>query len=267
MKVKNGWLTVGKRTMEYLKFGSGEQALFLIPGLGDGLRTVKGLARVFSLQYRRLAKKRTVYVLSRVNELPEGYTTRSMAADLAAAMDVLGLDKVDLIGVSQGGMIAQWFAIDYPERLGRLVLTVTAARPNPMSLGCLERWLAFAEKGDYAGLTIDTAEVSYTEKTLKWMRLMNPLLTRIGRPKGFDRFRVQAISCLEHNAFDRLPEIRAETLILGAEEDQIVGAEGSRELDRQIPHSRLYLYKGYGHGVYYEKKKDWLERICAFLQI
>ena len=86
---KNGTLRLGTRTMDYISYGSGPDIIIMIPGLGDGLRTVKGTAAGFALLYDDFAKNHTVYAFSRVNELEEGYTTEKMAEDLVLAMDSL----------------------------------------------------------------------------------------------------------------------------------------------------------------------------------
>lgn len=44
------------KSMDYVTFGKGKQPLVIIPGLGDGVQTVKGKAQLFSLSYRLLAK-------------------------------------------------------------------------------------------------------------------------------------------------------------------------------------------------------------------
>ena len=105
---KNATLSMNGKTMDYVTFGKGKQPLVIIPGLGDGLQTVKGKAQLFSLSYRLLAKRYKIYVFSRINELRQGYTTRDMAADVAEAMETLNLDTAYVMGISQGGMIAQW---------------------------------------------------------------------------------------------------------------------------------------------------------------
>ena len=265
MPVKNLALALsGGRTMAAAVFGRGEKPLVLLPGLGDGLRTVKGGAAAFALSYRTLAEGHTVYFLSRANELVERVTTRQMAADTAEAMELLGLAGADVAGVSQGGMIAQWLAVDRPDLVDRLVLTVTAARPNALSAGSLDRWLALAEAGDYRELMIDTAENTYTPAYLRKLRLAYPLLTRIGKPRDFTRFRLQAAAARAHDAFDRLSDIRCPTLVQGASEDRVVGPEASREIAGTIPDSTLYMYEGYGHAVY-EEARDWQRRTAEFL--
>ena len=106
---KGKTLYLNKKSMDYVTFGKGKQPLVIIPGLGDGLQTVKGMAMPFSITYRILAKRYKIYVFSRINELRQGYTTRDMAADVAEAMEALNLDTSYVMGISQGGMIAQWW--------------------------------------------------------------------------------------------------------------------------------------------------------------
>ena len=142
------------------------------------------MALPFAFLYRRLAKDFTVYVFSRRRVLSQGMTTREMAEDLNDAMDALGLSSVSLVGVSQGGMISQWLAIDHPEKVEKLVLTVTLSRPNDTVRDVICRWDKMAEQGDYKGIMLDTAERSYSEKRLKQARLEYRLLGSAGKP-GF----------------------------------------------------------------------------------
>ncbi|MBR4579204.1 MAG: alpha/beta hydrolase [Oscillospiraceae bacterium] len=263
LKTKNGCLYLPAGEMDYIRFGTGERTLVLLPGVGDGLKTVKGMALPFALLYRALTGDFTVYGFSRRRELPEHMTTREMAEDLNAAMEALGLDRAAVVGVSQGGMIAQWLAIDHPDKVGRLVLTVTLARPNPVVKDVIERWSEMARRGDYRGIMLDTAERSYSPRRLKAARMEYKLLGSLGKPKSFGRFLTQAESCLTHDAFDRLGKIACPTLVIGGREDRIVTGAASEELAERIPNSELYMYDGLGHGLY-EEAPDWLERVAAF---
>jgi pimeloyl-ACP methyl ester carboxylesterase len=121
---KNGKVKIGNTDMDYISFGKGEKNLIMIPGLGDGLKTVHGSAVTMAVMYRHYAKMYKVYVFSRKNLMEERYTTREMAKDQVSAMEKLGITKADVLGVSQGGMIAQFIAIDYPEFVEKLVLAV-----------------------------------------------------------------------------------------------------------------------------------------------
>lgn len=260
---KNGRLNLKTGEMDYIRFGSGKKALIMIPGVGDGLKTVKGMALLFALLYRSLAKDFTVYVLSRRVELTPHMTTREMAEDLAAAMDVLHLPSAAVVGVSQGGMIAQWLAIDHPEKVDRLVLTVTLSRPNPTARDVIGRWMEMAKRGDYSGIMLDTAERSYFPKRIRQARITYRLLGNVGKPKSFDRFLVQAESCITHDAYETLVRISCPTLVIGGTDDKIVTGEASREIAARIPNCQLHMYEGLGHGLY-EEAPDFLDRVSAF---
>ena len=260
---KNGRLRLSTGAMDYIRFGRGERVLVMLPGVGDGLRTVKGLALPFALLYRTLAREFTVYVFGRRAELSPGMSTRDMADDQDRAMEALGLVACAVVGVSQGGMIAQWLAIDHPARVGRLVLAVTLARPNPTVTDVVARWTDMAERGDYRGILLDTAERSYSEKRLRQTRLAYALLGNAGKPRSFDRFLVQAASCVAHDAWEELPRIACPTLVIGGAEDRIVTGRASEELAARIPGSELYLYESLSHGLY-EEAPDFWARVAAF---
>ena len=263
---KNGSVRVGNSEMDYISFGNGNKDLIMLPGLGDGLTTVKGMALVFSMLYRIYAKDFTVYVFSRKNHLQEGYTTREMAKDQAEAMTALGITKADVIGISQGGMIAQYLAIDYPDLVDKLILAVTSAKPNEITDKVVSAWMEMAAQGKYRELMIDTAEKSYSDSYLKKYRLFYPLLGRIGKPKNFSRFLIQAASCIAHDAYDELDKIMCPTLVIGGDLDKIVGADSASVTADRIKGSELFIYHGLGHAAY-EEAKDFHERILAFLNL
>ncbi len=263
LNAQNGCLTLPTGDMDYIRFGGGEKPLILIPGVGDGLKTVKGLALPFAVLYRALAKEFTVYVFSRRRALSPGMTTRDMAEDLHLALEALHLSTASVVGVSQGGMIAQWLAIDHPEQVEKLVLAVNLSRPNPTVRDVISRWIGMARRGDYKGIMLDTAERSYSPKRLRSARIAYRLMGNYGKPISFDRFIIQAESCLTHDAFDDLPRIACPTLVIGGEEDRIVTGEASREIAEHIPVCALHMYPGLGHGLY-EEAPDFLTRVAAF---
>lgn len=262
---KNGNLKIDETDMDYISFGNGKKKLVMIPGLGDGLKTAKGMAIPFAILYRSFAKDYTVYVFSRKNRLDEGYTTRDMAKDLHKAMSKLGIERADIVGVSQGGMIAQYLAIDFPEVVNKLVLVVTLARQNDVIQGVIPTWIEMAHKEDYKGIMVDTAEKSYTEKRLKQYRPFYFMLGKVGKPKDFSRFLIMAKACMEHDAYDELDQIKAPTFIIGGDCDKIVSGKASEEIAERIKGSELKMYQGFGHGVY-EEAKDFDQVVLEYLR-
>ena len=73
LAAKNGRLKLSAGELDYIRFGTGSRVLVMIPGLGDGLKTVRGTALPFALAYRRMARDFTVYVFSRRRALAQGY--------------------------------------------------------------------------------------------------------------------------------------------------------------------------------------------------
>lgn len=262
---KNGNLGIDDTNMDYISFGNGKKILIMIPGLGDGLKTAKGMAIPFAILYRSFAKDYKVYVFSRKNRLEEGYTTRDMAKDVHKAMEQLGIGRADIVGVSQGGMIAQYLAIDFPVSVNKLVLVVTLARQNEVIQGVIPSWIEMAQENDYKGIMIDTAEKSYTEQRLKQYRPFYSVLGSVGKPKDFTRFLIMAKACIEHDTYDELAKITAPTLVIGADCDSIVGGKASEEIAECIKGSELKMYQGFGHGVY-EEAKDFNQIVMEFLR-
>jgi pimeloyl-ACP methyl ester carboxylesterase len=211
------------------------------------------------------AKDYTVYMFSRKDTMPEGCSTRDMALHVKQAMDTLGIEKAHILGVSMGGMIAQHLAADFPEKVNKLVLVVTAARSNPILRGCVEEWVDQARRGDHTALMGSNLEKIYSEKYYRQNKWMVPLLGLLTKPKSYDRFLVQAQAVLNHNAWDRLEDISCPTLVMGGAQDKCLGGEASREIAGKIPGAKLRMYEAWGHGLY-EEEMAFNRHVLEFLR-
>ncbi|MBP3683866.1 MAG: alpha/beta fold hydrolase [Oscillospiraceae bacterium] len=262
---KNGVVPFPDGEMDYLRFGTGKKVLIMLPGLGDGLRSVKGMALPMAVLYRMFAKDFTVYAFSRKNSMPAGCSTRDMAEHVVQAMDMLGIEKAHLFGISMGGMIAQHLAADHPEKVEKLVLTVTSARPNPVLEEAIGEWISQAKAGDHTALMDSNLRRIYSEGYYRRNKWMVPLVGRLTRPKSYDRFLVMAQACLDHNGVEKLPAITAPTLVVGGEQDNCLGGEASREIAAAIPGAKLRMFPQWGHGLY-EEAPEFNGEVLAFLR-
>lgn len=261
---KSGEVSIGGTKMAYASFGHGERSFIILPGLSDGLATVRGKALLLAKPYTAFFDQFTVYMFSRKDDMPEGYSIRDMANDQAEALKQLGIRQACVMGVSQGGMIAQYLAIDHPELVERLVLAVTAPYANETVRRFVRSRIEEAQRGDHKSIMIGSAESAYSEKKLRSYRKLYPLLGMIGKPKDYRRFLSNANAILRFNARDALKQIRCPTFIIGGEDDKTVGPEGSRELYEAIAGSKLYMYPGLGHAAF-EEAPDFNQRVFEFL--
>lgn len=251
--------------MDYVSFGKGKEILVMIPGVGDGLKTVKGSAFMFARMYKCLVEDFTVYIFSRKNNLPSVYTNEQMADDMGRVFEKLSIKKANVMGVSQGGMIAQYLGLKYPHLVKSLILTVTMCRQNETVQTIVPKWIDMAKKGDYKGIMIDVAKNSYSESFLKKQLPMYSFIANFSKPKSFDRFITQAQACLVHDSFDEIKNIKCPTLIVGGTDDKIVTAKASYELAQQIDGSVLKMYEGLGHALY-EETADFVPSMVDFIK-
>lgn len=262
--MKNGSVKINDTEMYYVRFGVGEKILTVLPGLSDGLTTVKGKALLLAGPYMKYRKEYTVYMFSRKEDMPEGYSIQDMAADQIRALKLLGIEKTSVLGVSEGGMIAVYMCADAPEMIEKAVLAVTAPAVNPVIEDNIRRWITFTEKGDHKGLMRDTAECMYSGDYLRKNRMALPLISLVGKPETYDRFRINAEAILHCDAENRLSDIRCPVLIIGGKKDRIVGPQASLQMHEMIAGSELYMYETIGHAPN-DEDKAFYDRVFSYL--
>jgi non-heme chloroperoxidase len=189
-----------------------------------------------------------------------GYHPRDFAADLAAFMDALDLGAAILVGGSSGGFIARRFAIDHPGRtLGLVFLGSPASlRDKP---GVLEMWdSTFSVLTDPVppnlvrefteGIVTRPVPRSFLE-TIMRENLKVPARVWRATFKGH----------LEDDSLAELGRIKVPTLIVWGDRDGIIPRSDQWFLAAAIERSRLLVYHGTGHAIYWEKP----DRVAADL--
>ncbi len=255
-------LNVRNMQFDYITFGSGTKPLVMIQGLNT--RGIRGAALSLAFMYRIFAKEYKVYLFDRRTIVHEGITVRDLASDIAAAMDALGITNVDVFGVSQGGMIAQYLAIDRPDLVKKLVLAVTLSQNNDTVIQVVNNWIEMAERGAMKELVADMAEKMYSDDYVKRYRLFMPLLTILQKPKDVERFVILAKSCLTCNTYELLDKIKCPVLVLGGRQDNVVTGEASEEIAEKLG-CRIHMYEHLGHAAY-EEAKDFNQQVYEFLK-
>ena len=247
--------------LNYISFGKGERNLIIIQGLN--VRDIKGAGPSLALMYRMFARDYRVWFFDRRAVVCEGLTCFDLAEDIYRAMRGLNIESADLLGVSQGGMIALALALEHPECVGKMVLGVSAARANENIERVVGKWVDCAKREDHVTLNTEAFSLTYTDAYLRKYKWLMPLLVRAVKPKDFGRFGILASSILDFDCYDRLGEIKCPVLVLAAAEDKITTAEASVEIAEAL-NCEMYIYPEYGHAVY-EETEDFNRRVYEFL--
>ena len=246
-----GTLAIKNGKIEYVKFGTGNKTIVILPGLSydgflDKAEEIEGAYKIF-------AKKYTVYLIDRNLTPNTNYSLIDIVGDTAEALSLLGVKKADFFGASLGGMVATRLAIEYPQLIGKLVLGSTLARPNDTFLNALIRWQTFAIKKETDKLNNDINESIYSSSTLKKYADFFAKKNTVESADKTARFIIYINAVKKVDNYELLDKITAKTMIIGALNDKITTAVGARETADKM-HATYYEYKKYGHAVFDEAK-------------
>ena len=262
INAKEDTLDIQDGTVTYLSFGSGTKPLVMIPGLR--LSGISGGAKAVAWYYRVFLKEYRVYMFDKKDPVTDPCTIHDLAADVAAAMEKLGLKAAYVFGASQGGMIAQDLAIHHPELVSKLVLGVTLSRNNETVQQVVQHWIELADTEGLSAVAEDYIQKGYSEAYLKKYKAFLPLLIKTQKLMPKERFITLAKACLTCDTYEQLERIQCPVLVLGGGKDQIVTGAASLEIAEKL-HCAYHIYDDLSHEAYNEAK-DFNQRIYDFLR-
>ncbi len=250
--------------MDTVRFGDGSEPLIILPGLTikDAFASPGALA----MSYKAFREDFDVTIIGRRRTLPDGYGIRQMAADTMRIIDALGIGEFKVLGISQGGMIAQVMALTDPQRVRRMALACTFARENEHFITLNRRWVAMARVGEYDEVLTDFFAHVYTERyRKKYGKLLMMNRGNITDEEA-DRFIRLAQACRGFSIYDELPDIKVPALVISAEDDQVVTARGSCEIAEQLQNAQLMMLGSeYGHAAC-DEDRSLKKKICEYLK-
>lgn len=184
------------------------------------------------------------------------YKLTDMAADAAGLLDALGIERAHIVGASMGGMIAQTFAIEYPQRTLSLcsIMSTTGdpavGQPHPHVIPILlgPRPQSRADAEDRA----EQAVRAFGSKGLEidWARLRRragEAFDRCFYPVGFARQLVAIIASGDRT--ERLRQLDVPTVVIHGTDDALVDPSGGQATAKAIPGAELIEIEGMGHDL------------------
>lgn len=196
-------------------------------------------------------------------------TTRGMARDAVALLDALALPLVHVFGLSLGGMVAQWLALDAPGRVGGLVLASTAARGLDLSRHGVVRGLRLARcllrSPRQAEACLVRRVLSHTFRREHPAEVARLAALAQAQPASRLGILAQAGAAASHDTHARLGALRARTLVLLGARDGLLRHESIAALAAAVPGARLETLDG-GHDLSLEAPEATAASILAFLR-
>jgi len=257
-------------TIDYDVCGQGEP-LVLIQGLGGPRSGWIFQTRAFSKYYRVITfDNRGV---GKSDKPSQPYTVRTMADDTRALLDCLEVDKAHVLGASLGGMVAQEMAINYPDRVMKLILACTAAgmgHTNGSAVETMGHGSALTEADIKDPRSVDMGRIMSEVIRLSFNRRLSKVFF-VPLAKTYLRFReVQAISgqmeaAVAHSTLDRLDQIKAPTLVIVGTGDRLIPSQSSEMLANMIPGARLVRVNGGSHAFFMEMRGRFNKEVLDFL--
>lgn len=242
-------------------------------GEGEPLLLIMGLGYPSAMWHRSrpvLARQfRTITLDNRgsgKSDVPPGpYAMTLMASDAAAVLDAAGVETAHVFGLSMGGMIAQEFALQYPARVRSLILGCTAAG-GPTAVR--------------AEAEVNRVLMSRDSTPEEMAQAMRPFVYDSGTPvekieedlairrQWFPKpqgYAAQLQGILAWEAYNRLSQITAPTLVIHGESDQLVPPGNGKLIASRIPGAELVLLSHASHIFVTDQTEAAHKTILKFL--
>lgn len=253
----------GGIAMRFFRFGNENgQPFIIIPGVA--LKSVMESEELIRVQYSALAEECCIYVFDRREDAPEDLSIYDMADDTVIALDMLGIKKAVLYGVSQGGMIALTAAIKRPDLISRLIVCSTAPYIPKAAADVFESWAALAESRRREELVMSFAENVYTEGYRRQYHDAFISFADSVTDGELARFVIMSNSFKGFDIRSELSSIAVPVLTIGAKNDKLFGTEGAELIAAQTNGKKI-LYPNDAHGVY-DENADVLVQIAEHLK-
>jgi pimeloyl-ACP methyl ester carboxylesterase len=218
---------------------------------------------------------------------PRAYQFADYVDDVEELRQHLGLERLNLLGHSHGGMVAQGYAARYPDRVERLILASTAPRfaaahEAAMQAGVDKRsgepWyedavaaLAAEEAGEYSSPE-ELAELALREFPFYFARFgdaeeayLESLRAEVPNPDPLLLFNAELLRSFDYRS--DLALVEAPTLVITGEEDFITGPVCAKELAAAMSDAELQILPDTGHFIFIEAREAFRRSVLRFLGV
>ena len=260
------YINIDNKNIHYKQYGDGEVIVFL-NGMLMSTNSWSPFIRTVSKDYNMI----TVDLLDQGrSDSPDGeYTLDTQVEILKKFLDELGLDKVNLLGMSYGGKVALNFICRYPDMIKSLILTNTDSHTTDHMKRVANHWKEVASTLDAFKFLNSTIPYMYSydyyKRNYEDMERKAKIFSRNMNEEWYEKFRRSLDSAGSYNVKDKLKSIKVPTLIISSELDVITPIEYQELMHREIENSKWKILKNVGHASMFEEPEEFISTVMEFL--
>jgi len=243
-------------------FGNGPRNVLILPGMS--LVPVTEYTGAVEDRFGMYADRYTFWLIDRKRPVEEGYSIKAMSADTAEAVKAWGIEKADVYGASQGGMIALYMALDFPELVNSIVVASAGTKVCEGGREILESWTSVADRGSAEEVAHAMFNCIYSDKLLEGMAEALDAQAKQFDDKECPRIKILAKACLDSDMTSEICRIGCPVFAVGGELDPIFDQEAFGALIREMPGCESYIYPKAAQAVY-DEAPDFVDRAIKFL--
>ena len=236
------------KSIDYFKFGNGGKVFVIIPGLS--VKSVTESERAIVKDYKIFENDYTAYCFDRINEMSNTYSISEMAEDYIEAFDALGIKDAYVFGASQGGMIAQRIAMKRKDLIRKMVLGSSAPSIDINQFKHIEELIKLAEEKKREELFSTFAIAIYPEEFYEKYKLAFTFISKTVTDNELKRFITCAKALKNFDVFDKLSEIKCDTLFISDKTDKLIGDISGAINGLKLDNVKAICLDGYGHAAY-----------------
>lgn len=239
---------------KYIETGKEGENLLLLHGLFGALSNFEGIIEAFSKTHNVIVPILPIF------ELPIRKVSVTGLVDYVIAfVEHKGFSKVNVLGNSLGGHIALLYALAKPERINSITLTGSS--------GLFESAMgtSFPKRGDYQFIKTKTESTFYRPEVAS-KELVDEVFDIVNDRNKAIRVIATAKTAVRHNLGDKLHQIKAPTLLIWGQQDQITPAFVGEKFHELIENSRLVFIDECGHAPMMEHPDAFNEHLSVFLK-
>jgi 3-oxoadipate enol-lactonase len=190
------------------------------------------------------------------------------AADIKGLVDFLNIDKVNLVGISYGSLVAQHMALNHPEKINKLILISTFANKTPYTDAIATAWGSALNMGGYAHMFDIMLPTVLGENYF-----FNPLIPIETLKASKQNANTDAVALkklmqatAERSDYrEKLKAIKIPTMVIQGEQDLLFPVHMAKEVTDAIEGSKLEVVKGAGHTLNLEAIPQTIKLITEFI--